>query len=255
MKQFLFATFVVLMLLPLISESGADSVLYGPEVFDRTQGAPNVYDVTFSAIPGSAYLVVYNGDEEQDSRVSSAGLVLNGTQVVTQSEFNQQVEKISKSITVLANNKIQITLDGAPGSYITVLILTNSAVPEFTYGRLHLAWTSIADPARSVTLRLKNGSPGYHRCYKIRFYNEDGTLAAVSEKQELAKHAGLNAAVQSFLPEGSTWQSGSLEILFAGRGGGRVLGFGIEADGSNQTETVVPLQWGGIRHVLPKAKK
>ena len=140
---------------------------------------------------------------------------------------------------------MEITLDGTPGGYITVLIVSNlKQIPEFTVGRIQLAWTSIA--STNVQLRLKNGSPAFNRYYKVRFFNEDGSFAGASTLQELDPHASLNQSLNSFLPPSSGWQTGSVEILFVGKGGGRILGFGTENGNS------VPLQFGGLRHYVKK---
>jgi hypothetical protein len=255
MKKVFYAGFLVLMLLPLVSISGADSLFFGPEAFDRTEGSPNVYDESFAATSKAGFLLVFNGDDEEDSRVTSGSIVLNGVQVVASNELNVDTEKIVKAVDLENTNSMQITLDGDEGvGYIIVLVVKDKKlIPEFTAGRVHLAWTTISDPNLAVNLRLKNGSFHFDRRFKIRFYNEDGSLAAVSAKQILNQHASLNAPVQSFLPQGATWQTGSLEIIFVGRGGGRVLGYALKTTGS--TETDIPLQGGGIRHFLNKPKK
>lgn len=256
MKKVFYAGFLVLMLLPLVSISGADSLFFGPEAFDRSEGSPNVYNESFAATSKAGFLIVFNGDDEQDSRVTSGNIVLNGVQVVDPSELTVDTEKIIKAVDLdLVNNSMQITLDGDEGvGYIIVMVVKDKKlIPEFTAGRVHLAWTTISDPNVAVNLRLKNGSFHFDRRFKIRFYNEDGSLAAVSAKQVLNNHASLNASVQSFLPSGATWQTGSLEIIFVGRGGGRVLGYALQTTGS--TETDIPLQGGGHRHFFNKPKK
>lgn len=255
MKKVFYAGFLVLMLLPLVSISGADSLFFGPEAFDRTEGSPNVYDESFAATSKSGFLIVFNGDDEQDSRVTSGNIVLNGVQVVDSSELNVDTERIVRAVDLENANSMQITLDGDEGvGYIIVMVVKDKKlIPEFTAGRVHLAWTTISDPNVAVNLRLKNGSFHFDRRFKIRFYNEDGSLAAVSAKQQLNNHASLNSSVQSFLPLGATWQTGSLEIIFVGRGGGRVLGYALQTTGS--TETDIPLQGGGHRHFFNNPRK
>ena len=107
----------------------------------------------------------------------------------------------------------------------------------------------------TTSLRLKNGSPRFPRRFKVRFFNEDGTLAAASERMQLPAHGSLNSALTSFLPVGATWTAGSVEIVFVGPGGGKILGFGIQTNSSLQTETSVPLQNGGLRHNFEDKKK
>lgn len=249
MKKAFFTISLILLLLPFLSLAEADPFVFGPEAFDRSEGAPNVFDETFSSNEGKGFLVVFNGDDEQDSRVSSGSVVLNGNLVVGPDKLNEMEDRISEQVPLADTNTLQITLDGDEdaGAYIIVMIVTdNKNIPEFTAGRIQLAWTSLSE---GVSLRLKNGSPRFNRNYKVRFFNEDGSLSSASVWQQLPPHGSINAALQSFLPQGSAWQNGSVEILFAGKGGGRVLGFGIV---SNNT---VPLQAGGLRHIFKEPKK
>lgn len=249
MKKAFFALSLVLLLLPFVSSAEADHFVFGPEAFDRSEGAPNVFDETFPSNEGKGFLVVFNGDDEQDSRVSSGSVVLNGNLVVGPDKLNEMEDRISEQVPLADTNTLQITLDGDEdaGAYIIVMIVTDSKnVPEFTAGRIQLAWTSLQE---NVFLRLKNGSPRHNRHYKVRFYNEAGSLSSASGWHQLAPHASLNAALQTFLPQGSAWQNGSVEILFAGKGGGRLLGFGVGSEGA------VPLQVGGLRHFFKEPKK
>jgi len=249
MKKFLLLTCLLVVFLPLTTRAAADPFVFGPEAFDRSEGSPNVFDESFPATVGKAFLLVFNGDDEQDSRVSSGSIVINGTQVVGPEKLNDSEDRITQLVPLNANNNMQITLDGTDdaGAYIIVMIVTDiKNIPEFTAGRIQLAWASLSD---NVSLRLKNGSPRYLRNFKVRFYNEDGSLAAASSTQQLPPHGSLNNSLQSFLPQGSGWQNGSVEILFAGKGGGRVLGFGVGSDGT------IPLQAGGMRHFFHQTKK
>jgi hypothetical protein len=247
---------MVLMLLPLVSISGADVILFGPEAFERSEGSPNVFDEAFATTENDGFLLVFNGDDELDSRVTSGSITLNGSTIVDSSELNETVERIIKRVDLEDNNTMQITLDGAPGGYIIVMIVKDRRnIPEFTAGRIQLAWTSIADANVTTSLRLKNGSPRFPRHFKVRFFNEDGSFAAASNRLELPPHGSLNSALTSFLPVGATWLMGSVEIVFVGPGGGRVLGFGIQTNTALQTETSVPLQNGGLRHNLEDNKK
>ena len=256
MKKFLLLA--VLMLLPLVYLSGAGvgKILFGPEAFERSEGSPNVFDESFSTTEKDGFLVVFNGDDEEDSRVTSGTITLNGSTIVDPSELNEDADRIVKPVKLQADNALQITLDGDPGGYIIVMVVDDKKdFPEITSGRIQLAWTSIADPNVATSLRLKNGSPHFDRHYKVRFFNEDGTQSAESPVNVLPPHGSINAALASYLPSGSTWQSGSVEILFVGRGAGKVLGFGVQTNSSLGTETAVPLQPGGLRHSSDGNKK
>src|SRR5262249_5705070 len=98
MKKLLFASFLVLMLLPFVAHSGTGTLIFGPEAYERTDGSPNVYDETFHSAISTAYLVVFNGDDEEDSRVSSGGITINGNEVVTANDLNQSVDRVTKAV-------------------------------------------------------------------------------------------------------------------------------------------------------------
>src|SRR3989304_5127336 len=73
--------------------------LFGPNKYTRTTGAPNTYQDIFQACnTGAIYnLIVENGEEGKD-RLSSASLSLNGQEIVREDEFNQEIDKIEKTI-------------------------------------------------------------------------------------------------------------------------------------------------------------
>ena len=255
MKRFLIFSFMVLMLLPLVAHSGTvlPVLFFGPNVYARSAGSPNVFDDSFNAVPGKAFLVVFNGDDEEDSRVDSGSISINGQSLITSADLNDSTDKVVKAVSLTASNTIEVTLDGSNvGGYIIVMVVNGPDAPEFTAGRLILAWTSIANSSEAVNLRLKNASPRFDRNFFVRYFDEDGTLAAVSAKQTLGPHASLNAPAGSFLPQGSTWQTGSIEILFFGRGGARVMGYALHS--TSTEETAIPLQPGGTRHFLVAKK-
>ena len=58
MKKFFLLS--VLMLLPLVSISGADvgKILFGPEAFERSEGSPNVFDEAFSTTENDGFCCI-----------------------------------------------------------------------------------------------------------------------------------------------------------------------------------------------------
>jgi len=252
MKTFAVLGFLVLMLLPFVA-SGATSIVYfGPQVFERTGGITDEYDVSFPAPAGAATMAVFNGDDEQESRVSGANITLNGTPVVTPATLNLTVDMVLKSVTLIASNAMHISLEGDPGGYITVVIFSGTTIPEFTVGRITLPWADISDPSQTLDLRLKNDSFRFDRHYRVRFFNPDGSLAAASDDTTVPSHGSLDATALSFLPQGATWQNGSIEISFYGLGGARMLGYALQTTAT--TQTVLPLEWGGLRHYIKPVK-
>ena len=136
MKKVLYV--MVLMLLPLVSISGAEVILFGPEAYERSEGSPNVFDEAFATTENDGFLLVFNGDDEQDSRVTSGNITLNGSSVVDPGELNETVERIIKPVNLESNNTMQITLDGEPGGYIIVMIVKDKKnIPELQQGEFN----------------------------------------------------------------------------------------------------------------------
>jgi Tol biopolymer transport system component len=99
---------------------------FGPKQFNRTKGAPNEYVETFTlpqnCTNGTYKITVKNGTATGSNRVSSGVITLNGADVFTQSDFNQNVYLLEKQITLATNNTLEIRLASAPNSYLIIEI-------------------------------------------------------------------------------------------------------------------------------------
>lgn len=97
--------------------------LYGPAKFERTIGKPNTYQNTFQACNTAATykLVVENGEGGKD-RLSSSSISLNGVAVIRENEFNQRVDKVEKTVTLLSENILDVKLSSGPGGTIKTSI-------------------------------------------------------------------------------------------------------------------------------------
>jgi hypothetical protein len=115
----------ITMILWGVGLSSSAMTVYGPRKFIRTTGKPVVVTETFSAPSATAhyYLIVFNG-EKGKNRVSSATVKINGIEILRESDFNQQVDRIERSISLQTFNTISVELKSAPGSFITVSILS-----------------------------------------------------------------------------------------------------------------------------------
>ncbi|MGZ6347880.1 MAG: Ig-like domain-containing protein [Anaerolineales bacterium] len=124
-KKFFFvysALLVTTMILWSINLVSAATTIYGPRKFTRSTGKPVVVTETFSAPSATTYnLIVLNGDKGKN-RVSSATVKVNGIEILKESDFNQQVDRIERSISLLLSNSISVELKSAPGSFITISI-------------------------------------------------------------------------------------------------------------------------------------
>ncbi|MEK6679789.1 MAG: hypothetical protein AABY39_10280, partial [Nitrospirota bacterium] len=100
------------------------SPVFGPAVYQRDTGKPAVIESNFSvANAGSYTLCIINGDDAGNNRISSAVISINGIEVVSPNEFNQQIGSITKTVALNKDNLISVELRSSPGSYITVTIL------------------------------------------------------------------------------------------------------------------------------------
>jgi RHS repeat-associated protein len=97
--------------------------IYGPHRFTRNPGQPINVVENFS-IPSDASapftILVENGAPGGSNRVSSATIKLNGTNLYTANDFNQNVASLTKPVTLAATNTLEVLLASALGSYLTI---------------------------------------------------------------------------------------------------------------------------------------
>ena len=110
--------------------------VYGPRRFDRRTGQPVNVVENFS-IPSDASapftILIQNGAADGSGRVSSATIRLNGADVFIPNNFNQTVGSLTKSVSLVATNTLEVRLASAPGSYLTVTFTaTRQAQPPPT---------------------------------------------------------------------------------------------------------------------------
>ncbi len=101
------------------AQSGNSLTVFGPRRFDRTTGPPNQYVEQFALPAGvtSPYtLHIQNGDFNVSNRVSSATVKLNGVDVLTPSDLNQNVAGLDRTVTLAANNQLDVRVASNPGS-------------------------------------------------------------------------------------------------------------------------------------------
>src|SRR5271157_6387722 len=92
--------------------------IFGPKQYTRATGKPQTLTDTFLNCEKAAQyqMVVTNGNPNGTNRVSSATILLNGTEVVGPSDLNQNVAEVMKPVAVVGTNTLTTTLKSAPGS-------------------------------------------------------------------------------------------------------------------------------------------
>jgi hypothetical protein len=122
---------IVVGIFPSVVAAGTVPLL-GPEQFVRTSGATTVYTRSVIVPPnvGAPYLIsVINGSPDAASNgsaikgaVSSGAVLVNGIGVVSESEFSKIVSEIKKEITLTPSSTLEVRLNSAPDSYVTLTI-------------------------------------------------------------------------------------------------------------------------------------
>jgi len=122
--RFVQRLFLLLLLLGALPKLGISqmSPIFGPKRYTRSTGKPQTFTDTFQNCETAAQydLVVVNGNPDGSDRVSSATILLNGTQVAGPNDFNENVAQVRKSVTLVGTNTLQTTLASKPGSFLTL---------------------------------------------------------------------------------------------------------------------------------------
>jgi RHS repeat-associated protein len=111
------------------------ATIFGPRRFDRTIGPPNQYVEQFSLPSGfnSPFtLHIQNGSLDGTQRVSSATLKLNGVDVLSPSDLNQNVASLDRNVNLTTNNQLDVRVASDPGSYLLINLCGTVPVSDTT---------------------------------------------------------------------------------------------------------------------------
>jgi RHS repeat-associated protein len=206
--------------------------VYGPQRFTRLTGqAVNV--VQNFSLPADANapfkIVVENGAPEGSNRVSSATIKLNGADLYTPSDFNQNVSSLTKAVTLTANNTLDVKLTSATGSYLTITVtatrnatqpaLTSVTPAHTTQGQIlsvtlqgtNTHWVA-GQTRASLGGEVAVGGAGYGESGPVTVVNSTTAIAAVVVSPTAALEPRM---VQVSTPlNGGTFESVSLPAAF-----------------------------------------
>ncbi len=115
---------------PAITASEIEATVFGPEMYLRTTGLPDVYIDSFSirgdydATITMGKLIVYNGEKERSdpTRARDATIMLNGCEVLDSTDISEAVDVIILPVKLEQDNDIIVVVRGKPGSYLTVQV-------------------------------------------------------------------------------------------------------------------------------------
>ena len=142
--------------------SASAGSLFGPEIYSRTKGSPDVYSGHFSTSDGNAVVRITSGEEDGGKRVSSALVYLNEKLLARPDDFKKKRYIIlEETVAVDRENEIRVEVRGAPGSFLTVEIFRHelSVHIECTPDSIDkgeealLQWTS----SHAETVHIDNG--------------------------------------------------------------------------------------------------
>jgi len=93
-------------------------------LFERTKGNPKEYiDTINGPIGDSIKIIIINGDEYGENRVSSATITLNGVKLFSPKDFNENVDTLEKVVVLTADcNELVTQVAGSPGSFINFTV-------------------------------------------------------------------------------------------------------------------------------------
>jgi len=172
--------------------------LLGPNQYIRISGQPNVHADAFPGVEGTGRLIVENGHESGESRVSSAVVTVNEIPVLSPKDFNLEVRRLETTIDLHELNEITIELRSTEESFVTVSIVQEVEAEAAT----------VIGPDGGVVEVTDPGSP----IYGAKIAIPDGALPSDDViiighvPQEVVDAAspqyGTIYATAQFLPEG-----------------------------------------------------
>ncbi len=122
MKKVILIISALLLALFVSTSFAAEDVILFDGTFKRDTGAPVVASRTFRATSGLATVELSNGTDMK-TRISSARVHINGVEVFGPSEFNKNVGKLEKQVTLNdGENSLTVLLRSGPGGAVRIQI-------------------------------------------------------------------------------------------------------------------------------------
>jgi hypothetical protein len=238
-----FVRFALPALLLSASAAVADP-LYGPVSFESQGPAVPHHDTFDVAAATGAIVWIQNGDGEGGARATGGQVLIAGQLVANAADLTRSADLFAKPVTLPKGTvPVDVVVDGGQDVMITLVVMPIGQRPEFSVGRLVVPHT--ATPG--LTIALKNGAK-HKRQVKVVFYNDGGDVVAWSHRFDIPAHGSLSAPFGDLIDEGS-FTSGSIEVLWSGRGGARVFGQATVHDDLTGVDSVIEMQHAGYKRI------
>ncbi len=214
----------VLALIGLASTAvGAADFVFGPETLELTAGEIELFEMSFSSTAAGPFVLYLHNGSGETNRVFAASVELNGALAVAADDFGEDSRHLVRMVELQVGiNELAVVIEGEVGSFVTLAIAPHGARPVFVAGRLLLPWGR-ADDQHLLSLALRNDSPMAPRVFRALFYSPGGEIVAASKKMPVPPRGSLAVSVEELIDVGS-WTVGSIEVIYAGPGRGRMFG-------------------------------
>ena len=110
-KNFLFLVLLCGFSFITTSATAGLVTVLGPNQYERSSGAPDVFEDSFRAIDGIGQIQIKNGfDGDKKTVVSSGEIWINGVQLFGPSDFNKSVKFLEAHVNLTDSNTIKVIL-------------------------------------------------------------------------------------------------------------------------------------------------
>lgn len=182
--------------------AASPDVVFGPERFVRGGGQPQeiVRAIATHQFDGPFTLVVRNGAPDGAQRVTSARVAFDGVEIFSPSDFREHDGKLSTSLRPAALAELRVTIAGAPGSFLEILVLGHRrgavVCPDGTGDYLTLA-AAVASVPDVTDILLCDGT---HRASDVALGDKSLAIAALGPGTPTLDAAGAWASLRVNVP-------------------------------------------------------
>lgn len=168
--------------------SQSQILVFGQKIYTRENGKPKTIVEEFSvADTQGPFTFVAANPQGKRGQVTSAVIKLNGVEILSPRDLNQNVEIVSKRVSLQQNNRLKVELRGKPGSSLKV----------------HISAPALPPPVGSAFIRAQPSSFPINTLIRVQFFYQFpisvDTPQPVVELQRLDAETGAVIGSEGFL--------------------------------------------------------